>query len=210
MAEERLFWMNRNIQGLEEVGYLMTLDQLKSELGNEKIGYNENLVETFLSGNTFEEMEGSFWGNDTYTIREVREEEVRALMTWNGYDHEESHASGSLDEEYPEFVHPDLICGRYIYNFTGVTYEVLPVSGEQNPTIQKYMEKFGLTEKDLSAEVTDLDLAKGEISEYVAEQGDRYDEGLTPETYNGILDKYHLEQYKVDPEKYQDSFERDE
>lgn len=187
---ERIFWMNRNQQGLYESGCPMTLEQLKEEFA----GDDSFDLDVFLSGDTFKEMEGEFRGDDTFTIMEVQSlRQLKALMTWEDFDFEESHASGAMDEEYPDFVDESLRCSRYIYELTGYTRNELPLTGGKNPTVEKYCALLWLEEKDLEAKVTDFDRAKKDIADVL-----HYGEELTPERYNEILNDNHLDYLTID------------
>ncbi len=184
---ERIFWLNMNDQGLNELGYPMTEEQLLSEFPN-KVFFD---AKSFLSGNTFEESEGSFCGNNTFTVKEVKTRgELKSLMTWDMFDPQESHASGALNEEYPDFVHPDLRCSRYIYEFTGFTAEALPRSSDYNETVDRYCDMFRLDKESLSYMPTDHERAMKEISEPLYDR-----ENLTEEYYEEILKKYGLTEY---------------
>ncbi len=166
----RFFWMNRNEEGLNEYGYPLTFKQL-TELFSVEPVKNYFDLNGFLSGNTFEYMEGAAWGNDTFSIKEVTMEELKDLMTWKDFDPQESHASGSFDEEYPDFVDEKYRLSRYIYNFTGYTERTLPYTDRDNHTYDFLLAEFGLTDADTCYSPTNEEKAAKDIAECIRETG---------------------------------------
>lgn len=209
MAElnERIFWMDRNQEGLYESGLPLTLDQLHEVFDNR----DSFDVDRFLaSGNTAEQYEGAFRDDDTFTIKEVgSHEELRDLMTWSKFNPWEDSCAASMDIdfEYPDFVHEDLRKYNYLHSMTGYTRDDLPYGLGDNPTYDKYMEELGIAEgedeyhySDEEQAVYDIQHAlngDGDDDDYDEDDEDEYGEGgeFTVDAYNDILQEYGLEKY---------------
>lgn len=184
--EERLFWMNRNQQGLYESGFLLNLDDLKAEFEDPST-FDVNLFLTLLETDPNTCLDGSYRGDDTFTVIEIHSmEELKSLLTWKDFDPFESHASGSFDEIYPDFVNEDFRRCRYVYNFTGYTANHLPTSGCCNSLYGKYMDIFNLSPMQMEYSPTYQDLATKDIQDIIRTNGT-----ITVSEYNDILKKYH-------------------
>lgn len=173
-----LFWMNRNLRGLDEVGYLLTGEQLKEE-APEAYAIMEGAVEYACE----------YAGDDSYHVSRVfSEKEIKALMTWEEFDPQESHASGGLDYDYPAFVDKKYRLSRRVYNISGYTSTELPVSGGENPTVRKWMERLGLKEDDIAYKATQEDYIAMELSNLLQDNGT-----IEPEEYADVLKEYGME-----------------
>lgn len=173
---KNLFWMNRNLRGLDEIGYLLTGEQLMVEA--------PEAYEAMMRGE--EDYEGAYWGDDTYHIERIRsEKDVRSFMTWVGFEPQESHASGCLDYDYPAFVDEKYRLSRRVYEMTGYTAEILPKSETANPTVEIWMKRLGLNHNDISYKATKDDYIAMELSNILADDG-----VIAPEEYAAVLKEY--------------------
>lgn len=180
---KNLFWMNRNKQGLEEIGYLLTMEQLKEEVPDAYEFFSKGCD---LGGYGFAD---GYRGDDTFLIQRVKsEKEVKDLLIWADFDMEESHATGGLDYDYPAFVDEKYRLGRRVYNITGYTDAVLPTSGCENPTVKKWMERLGLTEEQICFKPTIDDRIAAELSNILEDNGT-----IALDEYKGVLQRYGAE-----------------
>ena len=183
----RFFWLNRNNQGLEEIGYPLTEAQLR-KLVKDMPGCFASNISVLLDEKSNIEVEGGVCGNDTFSVVEVDSmDALKDLITWKDFDPQESHASGEFDEEYPEFVDNKYRLSRYIYQFTGYTDVNLPYSDEENPTYKFLMSEFNLTEEDMYYKATNEEKAAKEIADCIKECGTIHMNG-----YVSILLSYGL------------------
>lgn len=174
-----LFWMNRNLRGLDEVGYLMTAQQLKEEA--------PEAYDAMMAGD--EDYEGAYWGNDTFHVERIHsEKDIRSFMTWEGFDPQESHASGSLDYDYPAFVDKRYRLGRRVYAISGYTSVELPRSGAENPTVGKWMKRLGLSADDIAYKASTEDYVAMDLSNVLADGGT-----IELEEYKEVLSRYGVE-----------------
>lgn len=189
--EERIFWVQKNYKGFYEVGYPLTLEQLKSEFGSG--GFFD--VDAFLAGDTKEPAERKE-GYDTYRIFEVSsKEELNNLMTWKGFVPENSLLSRDNQFPFPDFVAEDLRLPRRVMSFSIFTSRSLPISGTHNKTADRYMEKLCISEESLNFVPTNKDQVMKRISDTV--QGGAH---LSETMYNGILEEYRLTDYLPEEE----------
>jgi hypothetical protein len=203
--KERLFWMDFNNMGLDETGFLMTMEQLLSELPDVYDNKNGTWKKRRPSKEDIEEwldspediyvnnkfckgFTGEYRGNITFTVKEVESlEELRDLMTWKDFDYENGYTAVELDRVYPDFVPDELRLSMCIYGETpGWTSTILPGSGDENPTVAKYMKELGLSRDELFHKYSDTELAAIEISQALQ------DNDLTKEEFDGIVDSYNL------------------
>ncbi len=176
--DEKLYWLDRNEEGLYESGYLLTKEQLLAETD-----FTEHELKLLDEG---QEVEGAYWGNDTFTVKQLNSlEEVRAALTWEGMTICDTYACVEMSEEYPAFVADRFKLPVCVYECTGYTADHLPKSSDPNPTFLKYCEV--LKPEKLAIEATDIDEASAEISQSV-HSGD-----LTVKEYTEILKSYNIE-----------------
>ena len=165
-----LYYMIRNYQGLEEIGYLLTKGQLAD------------------MGISPEPGEGAFSANDTYDIKEMSTlKEIKKALTWEDYDFAQGCAASYNDNLYPDYVPEELRLTMCVYNPTGYTSLTMPFSKNVNPTVIKYMDILNLTEEDIKKQYSPLEKAAIEISLEVKEKN------LTKENLMLIINKYQLE-----------------
>lgn len=146
---EKLYWMVLNDHGVDEIGYLMTEEQLLKEL--------PNIPGQFIFGGTTparrpeskdiermikEDMEayhqdvrgfeGEYSPNCTFFVQEVTDAaELIELITWKDYDPCEGYTAVEMNEEYPDYVPKELRLPSCVYgDEPGWTSENLPRSGE--------------------------------------------------------------------------------
>lgn len=177
---EELFWMDRNKQGLYEEGYLLTKEQLLKETD-----FTEKDLLLFGKENL---LDGAYSGDDTYTVEKLSSlSEVKTKLTWADFKYTESYAASELCQEYPDYVDEKYRIGMVVYNATGTTAEYLPNSCDKNDTVFRYCSVLGLDpEKDIEYHYSEEELAIIAISYFL------YNNELTEELYNEILDAYHL------------------
>lgn len=157
---EELYWVNRNQQGLYESGYVYTKEQVIEDL----LFSDEDLK--MLDEN--ERVDGAFWGDDTYIVERVETyEELFNLMTWAGYDIENTWATGDLDQiEYPDFVDEQFqLVSNYVYEITGYTASYMAGSGSENPTFTKYVELMGIPADELQYNPTDEEIVRFNVAQ---------------------------------------------
>ena len=159
--EERLFWMDRNIEGLYEHGYLLTTSQLEGET-------NGTIKASDFDTDSEKIIEGAYAANDTFTVSELHSlDEVKKKLTWADFVFEEGYAASELDNEYPEYIPEELRLHSCVWNITGCTSETLPFSHALNDTIDKYTEILNLKESDLAYQYTNTERAAILISQKV-------------------------------------------
>lgn len=184
----RLFWLNRNSQGLEELGHPLTEKQLRELFEDNQLKGCFD-VEGFFNGDTFEESEGEVFSNETFTVREVKSlDEMKSLMTWEGFDPQESHASGNFDEEYPVFVDEKYRLSRYIYAFTGRTCSTLPFYAVTNPTYDFLVSELDLLKSETKYHPSEDELIAKEIADEIIRTGT-----ISEEQYLKILKAHNVE-----------------
>ena len=205
VLEERLFWMNLNDAGIDEIGYLMTMEQLCKELPNKpntfefggiKKGgeWTPEEIRLLLSGSEKNSavpvLEGGYSAKSTFTVHEVKSiEQLKKLLTWENYDFADGYTAVSFDCDYPDFVPEKYRLSACVYgDEPGWTSENLPKSGASNPTVEKYAKELGLgMVSGLRYEYTDEERAAIEISQML-QSGD-----LDLSMFLEILDSYNLE-----------------
>lgn len=130
---EKLYWLDRNTEGLKEAGYLLTEEQLLNETD-----FTADDIELLDKG---EEVTGDYWGNDTYNVHRLyTEEEVKDALEWQGISLWDTDACVEMDEDYPEYVDEKYRIPVCCYELTGYTCDYLPQSYDNNPTFEKYKE----------------------------------------------------------------------
>ena len=187
---ERLFWMNRNKNGLEEIGYLLKEEQVRENLEI----FDKQTFEKLLDADSRVTMEGAYSGSDTFTLTEVRNlSQIKALMTWEDYNFQEGHLAVDNNEEYPDYVDEKYRLEKVVFKASGYTSFFTPFTQEFNPTIDEYCEILGLNKiHDLNYQYSDTELAALQIS-VALRSGD-----LTKQKYSEILESYHLSESKID------------
>lgn len=199
--KERLFWMNRNQQGLYESGFLLNLDTLRSEFEDPEV-FDVNRFLALLRVDPTACLDGSYRGDDTFTITEIHDlGELKDLLTWKDFDPFESHASGSFDEKYPDFVDKDLREYRYAYDFTGYTANHLPTSGYPNLLYEEYRNFFRLSYNQMEYIPTPQDEATKEIQDKIRENGT-----ITFSEYKDILQAHNIKNDYVIPSVLTDTY----
>lgn len=205
VLEERLFWMNLNDAGIDEIGYLMTMEQLCKELPDKPATFSfggiiqggewtPEEIGLLLSGSeknsTVPVLEGGYSAKSTFTVHEVKSmEQLKKLLTWESYDFADGYTAVSFDCDYPDYVPEKYRLSTCVYgDEPGWTSENLPKSGDPNPTVEKYAKELGLgMVSGLRYEYTDEERAAIEISQSVQSAD------LTLSEFLEILDSYNLE-----------------
>lgn len=175
---ERLFWMNLNNGGVDEIGYLMTMEQLCEELPEK--GSPSEWDDIIPTGEMTPEdvdklitygrgmFDGEYSANTTFTVREVLDmEDLISLLTWEDYDFTKGATAVELNAPYPEYVPENLRLSACVHgNEPGWTSENLPKSGEKNETVARYAAELGLDMiSGLRYEYTNEELAAIETSQ---------------------------------------------
>ena len=206
--KEKLYWMQLNDQGVDEIGYLMTKDQLLKELpdvyeasvfGDTSLRQprqtNAEDVERYIKEDMeayhqdVRGFEGEYSPNCTFFVQEVTDAaELIELITWKDYDPCEGYTAVEMNEEYPDYVPKELRLSACVYgNEPGWTSENLPRSGAINPTIEKYAKELDLgLVSGLRKDYTDVEKAAIDISKTL-HYGD-----LTREEFGAICDFYNV------------------
>lgn len=200
--QERLFWMDLNDEGLDEIGYLMTMEQLLKELPEvyeqgKKRPVTEEDIEAWLNepediyvnNKNCKGFSGEYFANKTFTVKEIESpEELKDLMTWKDFDYENGYTAVCMDKEYPDFVPEELQLSMCVYgDAPGWTSSHLPGSYDDNPTVEKYAKELELGDiSGLRYDYSDLEKAKIDIS-VALHCGD-----LTKDEFDEILDSYGI------------------
>ena len=203
--KETLYWMQLNDEGIDEVGYLMTKDQLLKELPDvyeapvfgdtylrQPRQTNAEDIERYIKEDmeTYHQdirgFEGEYSPNCTFFVQEVTDEtKLIELITWKNYDPCKGCTAVEMNEEYPDYVPKELQLSACVYGCEpGWTSEVLPKSSIINFTIKKYAKELDLV--SLRKEYTDVEKAAMEISKTL-HCGD-----LTREEFEAICDSYNV------------------
>ena len=203
--KETLYWMQLNDEGIDEVGYLMTKDQLLKELPDvyeapafgdtylrQPRQTNAEDIERFIKEDmeTYHQdirgFEGEYSPNCTFFVQEVTDTaKLIELITWKNYDPCKGCTAVEMNEEYPDYVPKELQLSACVYGCEpGWTSEVLPRSSIINFTIKKYAKELDLV--NLRKEYTDVEKAAMEISKSL-HCGD-----LTREEFEAICDSYNV------------------
>ena len=173
--KDELFWMNRNRRGMDEVGYLLSADQLEKETGINPKDVGD------------EKVHSEYAANDTFTIeRVITEEQLKDLLTWKNFVYYESHASVAMSEEYPEYVSESYRIPNCVYNMTGFTSTNTPKSDTINYVTINYADMLGLRPGDFVYRYSKKEEAACDISILL------HNGNLTEQAYNEILKKYEL------------------
>lgn len=190
--DKRLFWLIRSDFDLSIVGYVLDIDQLRSELSRETVDFK---LDEFLNGDTRK----FAWGEiknipgTTFLVKEVGSlKELKFLMTWKGYNPQEQTIvpNEPVSFTYPDFVHEDFRIERKIYTFTPHTSVFLPITGGDNPLIRELCSEFKITTEYLHYVPTELEFAACDIADVLEMTG-----SISQERYCGILEDFGFDDY---------------
>lgn len=186
--EERLFYCHVSNGTEWESGSIMTLDELKGELGDK--------AEDFLSADRTKEGYCVEQGDYNYVFSEFESmDELRETLTGENFDPRESYSVERFgDERFPDFVHPDLrTTNATLEGFSMNAY--LPISENSSDTLDRYQQILGISDDELGYTLTPKDKAMAEISDMLDAYDDDDHEELTEEKYNEIVERYGIPEY---------------
>lgn len=174
--KERLFWMDLNDGGIDEIGYLMTMEQLCKALPEKDSVSAEQMtpedVDKLIAESKDGMFEGNYHANCSFIVQEVKDiEELVSLLTWEDYDFTKGATAVELDSSYPDYVSEKFRLSACVYGEEpGWTSPNLPNSvallGMYNPTVERYAKELGLGMiSGLRHNYTDEERAAIEISQ---------------------------------------------
>ncbi len=196
---EKLYWLSRN-NGEQEIGYLLTKDQLMDVLppmyinGLNEDGSasfrardyshrvpNENDLERLLA-NKGKSFNGSFGKDDIFTVTELnKRSQVKECITWKNYKPEDSISSHMIDVPYPDYVSDKYMLERYGDKINCFTSKYLPGGQEKNPTVEKWRKALGVERHQMKYRYSREKEAAIEIAAALE------DGVLTPDLYKDII-----------------------
>lgn len=226
---EKLYWMSRNYYGEQEVGYLLTKEQLlnvmpemyitrSAEESNSRLRIpefrkpNEHDIDRMLNnlGHCFT---SQFDEGDVFVVSEItKRSQVKDMMTWKNFKFDEGPQTEKLATEYPDYVSDKFRLDKCVFKMDVFTSKYMPNNRDKNPTVEKYRKMLGIN--NIRFKYTKEQEAAIEISNALQ---DGY---LTLELYKDIVlssvlsrsDMAILEEYKESAayalDQVQDGYER--
>lgn len=193
---EKLYWMSRNYYGEQEIGYLLTKDQLLEALPEmyltrtpeesssrlripEMRKVNEYDLNRMVNnlGHCFT---GQYADGDIFVVTELtKRSQVKDMMTWKNFKFDEGPQTEKLIDEYPDYVSDKFRLDKCVYKMDCFTSKHLPTKHEKNPTVDKYRKMLGIG--NMRYKYTKEQEVSIEISNALQEGY------LTPEVYKDIV-----------------------